>query len=55
MTKDTNGLRRSISALSLSGANWVLPRLAAGTNQTTGLLPHDYLKLVKEQLQPAMR
>lgn len=35
--------------------NWVLPRLAAGTNRTTGLLPHDYLELVKEQPKPAAR
>jgi transposase len=34
--------------------NWVLPRLAGATNQTTGLLPHDYLKLVKEQAQPTV-
>ncbi|MFA5263755.1 MAG: IS66 family transposase [Opitutaceae bacterium] len=29
--------------------NWVLPKLAAGTNQSAGLLPHDYLELFKEQ------
>jgi hypothetical protein len=31
---------------------WVLPKLAAGSNQSTGLLPHDYLELFKEQSQP---
>jgi hypothetical protein len=29
--------------------NWVLPRLAAATNQTAeGLLPHDYVAVLKE-------
>jgi transposase len=31
---------------------WVLPKLASGTNQTVGLLPHDYLLLFKEQQHP---
>lgn len=34
--------------------NWVLPRLAAGTNRSTAaLLPHDYLQLVKEPAKVA--
>ncbi len=34
--------------------NWVLPRLAAGTNKSTAdLLPHDYLRLLKEPAKPA--
>lgn len=33
--------------------NWALPRLAAGTNKSTeDLLPHDYLKLLKEPTKP---
>jgi transposase len=33
--------------------NWALPRLAAGTNKSTGdVLPHDYLKHLKEPTKP---
>jgi transposase len=33
--------------------NWALPRLAASTNKSSGnLLPHDYLKALKEPPQP---
>ena len=32
---------------------WVLPKLAAGTNQSAGLLPHDYMELFKEQPKSA--
>lgn len=35
--------------------NWVLPRLAAATNRTTGLMPHYYCALVKERTQAAPR
>ena len=34
--------------------NWVLPQLAAGTNRSTasGLLPHDYARLLVKEPQP---
>jgi hypothetical protein len=32
---------------------WVLPKLAAGTNQSAALLPHDYMELFKEQSKSA--
>lgn len=34
--------------------NWVLPKLASSSNQTSGLLPHDYHALVKELTKPAL-
>jgi len=33
--------------------NWVLPKLASGTNHSAGLLPHDYLELIKEPTHSA--
>jgi transposase len=34
--------------------NWVLPKLASGTNRSAAdLLPHDYVRLFKEPSQPA--
>lgn len=48
------GTCRRIGADPEAYLNWVLPQLAAGTNRSTtsGLLPHDYAKLVVKEPQP---
>lgn len=48
------GTCRLIGADPEAYLNWVLPRLAAGTNHSTaaGLLPHDYAKLAVKEPQP---